>query len=161
MKNRLVSIISALLILLTFPLNALADERTDTISITVVIGKVEIIEAAVEFRPEIIRPRHRYIRCYIELPEPYKVENIDVETVALTEVNADPIDPPLKTVGRPKIGDYDRDGISDLRVWFNIRRLTPLLKAGENSLTIIGNMKDGKKFKGTGTISVIKREKRG
>ena len=134
--------------------------ETAAISIIVTLEQLEIIVATVEFRPEIIRPRSRYIRCYIELPEPFRVEDINVDTVALTEVNGAAIDPPLETVGRPRIGDFDRDGIPDLRVWFDIRTIIPLLEAGENTLTVTGNLMDGKTFKGTGIIRVIERRER-
>lgn len=122
------------------------------INITVTIAEVEIIEATVEFRPETIRQGYRYIWCYIELPLAYKVEDINVDTVAITELNGNSIEPPLKTVGQPRIGDFDRDDIPDLRVRFDIRTIILLLKAGENTLTVTGNLLDGKTFKGTGTI---------
>ncbi len=134
--------------------------ETAGISVTVTLEQLEAIEATVDFRPEIIRTRQRNLRCYIELPAPFKVEDIDINTVALTEVNGDAIEPPLATAGPSKIGDYDRDGVADLRVWFNIRSLIPILETEENSLTASGNMVDGRKFKGTGTVSVIGREER-
>jgi hypothetical protein len=132
--------------------------ETAGITVTVTLVQLEMVEATIEFRPEIIRPRRRFLRCIIELPEPFKVEDIDINTVALTEINGDAIEPPLKRVGPSRIGDYDRNGVADLRIRFNIRRLIPILETGENSLTVSGNMVDGKKFKGTGTVSVIGRE---
>ena len=84
------------------------------IAVTVTLEQLEAIEATVEFRPEIIRLGQRFLRCYTELPEPFKVEDIDIDTVALTEVNGTAIDPPLATAGPSKIGDYDRDGVADL-----------------------------------------------
>jgi hypothetical protein len=95
------------------------------------------------------------LRCYIELPPPSTVEDIDINTVALTKVNGAAIEAPLATAGRARISDYDRDDIPDLTVRFDIRRLIPALEAGENSITVTGNMIDGRNFKGTGNISVI------
>lgn len=154
MKSGLIVILLTLMLLL--PKEVFSAE-TGTITITVTLAEVEIIQAKVEFRPYFIRPGRRYIRCYIELPAGYRVKDIDVKTVALTEVNGNPIEPYLKTVGRrrPRIGDFDRDGILDLQVWFDIRMIIPLLKSGENTLTITGNLIDGKKFEGTGTIGFI------
>ncbi|MBC8456977.1 MAG: hypothetical protein H8D67_03150 [Deltaproteobacteria bacterium] len=134
--------------------------ETAGITVTVTLVQLEIIEATVEFGPEIIRPRQRFLRCYIELTEPFKVEDIDINTVALTEVNGDAIEPPLATAGPSKIGDYDRDGVADLQIRFNISSLIPILETGENSLTVSGNMVDGRKFKGTGTVSVIGTNRR-
>ena len=129
--------------------------ETAGIAVTVTLEQLEATEATVEFRPEIIRPGQRFLRCYIELPEPFTVEDIDIDAVALTEVNGNAIELPLATAGPSKIGDYDRDGVADLRVRFNIGSLIPILDTGENSLTVNGNMVDGRKFKGTGTVSVI------
>lgn len=155
MKALLMKIITGLfLITLIFSPFAWAAEPAG-IAVTVTLEQLEAIEATVEFRPEIIRPRQRFLRCYIELPEPFRVEDIDIDTVALTEVNGDAIEPPLATAGPSKIGDYDRDGVADLRVRFNIDTLIPILDTGENSLTASGNMVDGRKLKGTGTVSVI------
>lgn len=156
MNNNLIRIlIASFLILVGFCTNTYA-AGSAAITITVTLAEVEIIEATVEFQPEIIRPPgSRYLRCYIELPAPYKVEDIDVASVALTEVNGTTIDPPLETMGRPRIGDFDRDGIRDLIVQFDLRDLTPFLRVGENTLTVTGNIVDGKKFKGRGTIRLI------
>ncbi len=131
--------------------------ETAGIAVTVTLVQLEMIEATVEFRPEIIRPGQRFLRCYIDLPAPFRVEDIDINTVALTEVNGDAIEPPLKRkrAGRAKIGDYDRDGVADLRVRFDISSLIPVLETGENSLTASGNMVDGRKLKGTGTVIVF------
>ena len=149
------------LFLITFMFSPFAwAAETAGITVTVTLVQLEMIEATVDFRPEIIRPRQRFLRCYIELPEQFKVEDIDINTVALTEVNGSAIEPPLATAGPSKIGDYDRDGVADLRVRFNIRSLIPILETGQNSLTASGNMVDGRKFKGTGTVSVIRREER-
>ena len=100
------------------------------------------------------------VRPAIELTEPFKVEDIDINTVALTEVNGDAIEPPLATAGPSKIGDYDRDGVADLQIRFNISSLIPILETGENSLTVSGNMVDGRKLKGIGTVSVIGTKRR-
>ncbi len=115
------------LILSLFSLRAQA-AGTSSIAITVTITEVEMIEATVEFRPTVIRRTHRNIQCYIELPNPYIVEDIDVNTVVMTEVNGTIIEPPLKTTGRPMIGDFDKDGIPDLRVSFDIQPIISLLK---------------------------------
>ena len=160
MKAVLMKIITGLFLitLIFFPFVWAAEPAG--IAVTVTLEQLEVIEITVEFRPKIIRPRWRYLRCYIELPEPYKVEDIDINTVALTEANGNPIEPPLETAGPSKIGDYDRDGVADLQVRFDIRSLVEILATGENNLTASGNMVDSRKFKGTGTVSVIRREER-
>lgn len=129
--------------------------ETAGITVVVTLGEVEIIPATVEFQLETIRRGHRRIWCYIELPLDYRVEDIEVNSVEMTEVNGALIDTPLKTVGPSKIGDFDKDGIPDLRVSFDIQPIISLLKPGENTLTVAGNLLDGKKFKGTGTIGFL------
>lgn len=155
--KRVLAVIFCLWILMTALAQELQAAEAGAITITVTIAEAEIIEATVEFRPKIIRLPQRYIRGYIELPLAYRVENIMVGTIALTEVNGNPISPPLKTIGRSRIADFDRDGIFDLEVRFDIRTIILLLKTGVNTLTITGSLIEGKTFKGTGTISVIKR----
>lgn len=156
MRNNPVRIFVLLLAILCLFSTSSQAAGSTAITITVTIAEAEIIPATVEFQPKIIGLRQRYLRCYIELPSPYKVENIVVNTVALTEVNGNPISPPLKTIGRSKIADFDRDGIFDLEVWFDIRSIIQLLKAGENSLTAAGNLKEDKRFQGTGTLRLRK-----
>ena len=157
MKKRLSIIISTLLIFFILPLNASAAEGAATITITVTIVEAEVIGATVEFSPQTIRKeRRRNIQCLIELPQPYEVENIDVDTIRLIELNGYAIEPPLAILRRPKIGDSDKDDIPDLMVRFSIKNL--ILELEENRLTVIGNMIDDNRiFKGTGAIWVIKK----
>lgn len=159
MKNRLANIMSTLLILLILPLNliipqkAMASEGAASITITVTLVEAEIIEATVEFLPQTIRQTRRNIKCYIELPQAYTVENIEAGTIRLTEVNGIVLDTPLEADGTFKIGDYDKDGTPDLTIRFNIRNL--ILNVGENNLIVTGNMTDDNIFKGTGNLYLL------
>jgi hypothetical protein len=92
------------------------------------------------------------VTCYVELPEGYSVEDIDIDSVALTEINADLLDPPVYTMGRSNISDRDGDGVPDLMVKFDRQELIPLLEAGEVELTVTGELADGQAFEGTDVI---------
>jgi hypothetical protein len=102
-----------------------------------------------------LKSKGKFVTCYIELPEDYSVEDIDIDSVALTKINDHLLDPCLCTVDPSEIGDYDDNGIPDLTVKFDRQELIPLLGVGEAELTVTGELVDGPKFEGTGTIRVI------
>jgi 2',3'-cyclic-nucleotide 2'-phosphodiesterase (5'-nucleotidase family) len=95
--------------------------------------------------------RGELVTGYIELPEPYNVADINVESVVL-RVNGN-------TIGaepRPyKIGDYDDDGIPDLMVKFDRQALQSHLFLGAQTLTVSGELTGAGTFKGSDTIDVI------
>ncbi len=159
MKNLLSDIMSTLfillllLILLLNPISSpkAAGEGSAAITITVTLVEAEIIEAVVEFSPQTIQQtQKRYINCYIELPHAYRVEDIEIGTIRLTQVNGISLDTPLEAMHPFKIGDHDKDDTPDLRIRFEIRNL--VLNDGENNLLVTGNMTGGNIFKGTGAL---------
>lgn len=121
-----------------------------------------IIQATIDIDPDTLnlKSKGKFITCYIELPEDYSVEDIDIDSVALTKINDDLLDPHLYTVGPFKIGDYDDDDVPDLMVKFDRQELIPLLEVGDAELTISGELLDGPMFEETDTIRVIDKGKK-
>ena len=119
------------------------------------------IQANVAIKPETLnlKSKGKWVTCYIELPEGYYVEDIDIDSVTLTKINEDLLDPPLYTVGPSGIGDYDDNGIPDLMVKFDGQELIPLLEVGDAELTVAGELYDGTPFEGSDTIRVIDKGK--
>lgn len=110
------------------------------------------MSATVDIDPDTLNlnSKGKWVTCYIELPEGYDVNDIDVGTVMLNEtVPAEP---------KPtEIGDYDDDGIPDLMVKFDRSEVKDILEPGDAvPITVTGALTDGPSFEGTDTIRVIK-----
>ncbi len=90
-----------------------------------------------------------WITCYIELPDDYDVEDINISSIILNEtVPAEP-----KPIN---ISDYDEDGITDLMVKFNRQDVIDILEPGDDvEIKISGELLDGTKFEGIDYIKVI------
>lgn len=122
-----------------------------------------ILSATIDIDPDTLnlKSKGKFITCYIELPEDYYVEDIDRDSVALTEINDDLLDPPLYTVGPSEIGDYDEDGIPDLMVKFDREELIAVLGVGDEvEIKATGKLINGTLFKGSDTIKVIDKGKK-
>lgn len=96
--------------------------------------------------------KSEWIAAYIELPEGYNVDDIDVSTTRLNET----IPVGLKFTA---IGDYDNDTIPDLMVRFNRTAVSEFilsegLMTGNVTLTVTGNLTDGNSFQGSAVITV-------
>jgi hypothetical protein len=130
------------------------------------IGKKteQIVEATINVNPNTLnlRSRGKWVTAYIELPEGYYVNDINVSSIRLE----DTIAPEPKPIA---VGDYDEDGIPDLMVKFNrakaeacIRRKIYIFQlVGIRyirmtiPLTITGYLFDGTPFEGTDTITIF------
>jgi len=95
----------------------------------------------------------KWITCYIELPEGYNVEDIDIATVLLDGV--------ISAESKPtKIGDYDEDKIPDLKLRFDGAAVIEHIRDdlgvvdGEVTLTVTGKVA-GTSFEGTDMIKVV------
>lgn len=98
----------------------------------------------------------RWITAYIELPEGYDVNDINVSTVRLNDTIAAEQHP-------AEVGDHDEDGIPDLMVKFDRRAVIYIISGnatGEVELTVTGNLYSGISFRGSDTIRVIKKEEK-
>ncbi|MDY6857071.1 MAG: hypothetical protein SWO11_20665 [Thermodesulfobacteriota bacterium] len=102
-----------------------------------------------------LKSKGKFVTLFIELPQNYDVADIDSETIALVNIDNIPLDPPLRTVDSFAIGDYDKDGIQDLKVRFD--RKSVLRVSSPGRIKVIVNFKtyDGTNFVGVDAICVI------
>jgi hypothetical protein len=111
-------------------------------------------ETTVDINPNVINLRSKggCVTVYIELPEGFNVEDINISTLTLAE------DIPAEK-WPVKIGDYDKDGVKDLMAKFDRRLLIDLLSDIDNNqdveLSVSGYLRDGTRFTGSDIIKVI------
>lgn len=118
-----------------------------------------VVDAAVEIAPRKLnlKSRGKWVTCYIELPQGYFLEDIDIETVAIEKINDITVDL-IYTSGPAVLGDHDGDGIDDLMVKFERAALISILNdidtpAGEEiTLTVTGELEGDESFEGSDTI---------
>jgi len=118
--------------------------------------------ASVDIDPDALNlgSRGEWITAYIELPEGYDVNDINVSTVVLNDTVPAELHP-------TEVGDYDGDGVSDLMVKFDRAEVISYILANVNmtklieerfmtiTLTITGELTDGTPFQGSDTIKII------
>jgi len=107
-------------------------------------------ETFIDFDPDVLnlRARSGLVTVYIELPEGFDVNEIDVSSIRLNGTI-----PALSWA--TSIGDYNNNGIPDLMVKFDRRSVQAILDVGQSvEITITGEV-DGIPFSGTDTIRVI------
>jgi hypothetical protein len=111
------------------------------------------IQADVKITPRLLNlnSRGKWINTFIELPENYDVNEVDVNTVKLNDqIPADP--------NRYIIGDFDEDGIGELMVRFDRAAVVEFLQtAGLSEMIITGELKDGTLFEGRDVIRSLSR----
>ncbi|OGS43144.1 MAG: hypothetical protein A3K76_01495 [Euryarchaeota archaeon RBG_13_57_23] len=113
---------------------------------------VEQIDATLDFDPDTVNPKSngKWVTCYIELPEGYDPEDIDLSSVMLNE--AVPAD--LSHVAA--YGDADGDDIADVMLKFDREAVQNTLMPGESvQVEVSGVLEDGIVFSGTDTITVL------
>ncbi len=113
-----------------------------------------VIPSAIDIDPNTLnlKSKGKWVTAYIELPEGYDINDINVSTIKLK-----PGEIPADSTAPATFGDYDGDGISDLMVKFNRANLVANLGAGnEVKLTVTGKLIDGTAFEGNDTIRVIR-----
>ncbi|MFQ6084420.1 MAG: Kelch repeat-containing protein [Methanosarcinales archaeon] len=127
-----------------------------------------ILESAVDIKPDTLnlKSKGKWITAYIELPEGYNVDQIDISTVAIVAIDETDIDSPIYAELSPtKIDDHDNDGILDLMVKFDRQKLIIFLKdisvedGDEVEVTVAGELIEEKSFEGSDTIEVINKKK--
>jgi len=108
-----------------------------------------------------LKSEGNWITAYIELPEGYNINDIDIYSIMLNDTF------PVSLLVKPpvpvpiEIGDHDNDTIPDLMVKFNRTELTSYIyhtlgiKYGNVTLRITGELSDGTTFKDSDTIKVI------
>jgi hypothetical protein len=111
------------------------------------------IGATIDFDPDTLNPRSQgqFVTVYIELPDGYDVEDIDISTVLLNGI--------VPALYHPtSVGDYDNDGISDLMVKFDRAAVQNILESGDYiEVTVEGQLPSAMLFTGTDTIRVTNK----
>ncbi len=108
-------------------------------------------ETTIDINPDTLNLNStgNWITCYIELPDGYNVEDINISSILLN-YNVFAESHPIN------ISDYDEDGITDLMVKFNRQDVIAILEPGDNvEIKITGELLDGTKFEGIDYIKVI------
>ena len=116
------------------------------------------LSAAINIGPEALNlnSQGQWITCYIELPEGFEPNDIDLSATMLSDNVAAELEP-------TEIGDYDGDDISERMVKFNRQAVINYLVGlgvqhkDEVVLTIAGSLEDGTPFEGEDTIRVINK----
>ncbi|UCH88339.1 MAG: LamG domain-containing protein [Thermoplasmata archaeon] len=115
----------------------------------------EFIEATVDIGPEKLnlKSKGKWVSGYIELPDGYDVNDIDVSTVKISKAGDTAVD--ISAEGHPSsIGDNDCDGIPDLMVKFSRPELIAAMKNHEHEpeieMVIEGELDDGTEFQECG-----------
>ena len=111
-------------------------------------------ETIIYFEPDTLnlKSKGKFVTAYIELPEGYEINQIDIFSIMLNGL--------VPVLAKPtEIGDYDNDGISDLMVKFDKSEVQDILEPGEGViLTLTGKVLYNKSyidFKGSDTIRII------
>ena len=143
------------------PSDAIPGNYTGDIIITSTVNSIiipvklwigeSIYPSVVDFDPDTLnrKSKGKWVTCYIELPEAYDIEDIDISTILLNDV--------IQAEENPSdIGDYDLDGIPDLMVKFNRKNVIDILETGDAvEIKIFNELIDGTKFEGMDYIKVI------
>lgn len=101
-----------------------------------------------------LKSKGKWITTYIELKAGYDVNDIDVSTVAITDINGVPLNIPAES-HPTSVGDEDGDGIPDLMVKFDRSDVQDACSPGDATITISGELTGGTTFSGSDTITVI------
>jgi|GEM_PF-5830493 len=108
------------------------------------------INATIDIDPDVLnlQSQGKWVTCYIEFPDGYDVNDIEVASVFLNRT--------IPAESHPiAIGDYDEDSIPDLMVKFDRSRVQNILEPGDSvEILIVGNVLE-EMFGGTDTIKVF------
>ena len=113
----------------------------------------ESVEADIDINPDTLNmnSKGKWITCYIELPEDYDVDDIDVGSILLEyllEVQHSDVQDAVLMV------KFDRQ---DLIIF--LESVVGIIPPDDVPLTVTGELKDGRRFEGSDTIRVIDKGK--
>ena len=136
----------------TFNINS-NDPDEGLVEVALSGSAMQIALVTVDFDPDTLnlKSKGKVVTVYIELPEGYDVDDIDISTVMLNGI--------VPALAHPTdVGDYDSDGVPDLMVKFDRSDVQDVLEPGnEVEVTVSGQLTDGTTFEGTDTIRVIEK----
>ncbi|UCF07340.1 MAG: hypothetical protein JSW28_06705 [Thermoplasmata archaeon] len=106
------------------------------------------VPADIEIGPETLnlKSNGKWITCHIDLMEGYDENDIDISTVAITEIDGNPVNIPAAW------GQMENDR---LMVKFDRSDVQDACSPGDVEITVTGEFTTGGTFGGTGTIKVI------
>jgi hypothetical protein len=111
------------------------------------------LEAIIDINPNTLnlKSKGKYFTCYIELPEGYNAKDIDLSSILLENY-----DRPHES----SIGDYDENGILELRLKFKKSTLKEWIEPGDEvEISVSGQLYNGIQFEGSDVIRVITKGK--
>jgi hypothetical protein len=124
-----------------------------------VTGVPETISASVDIDPETLNLKNKgkFITAYIELPQPYKIEDISITSVTLSETASNITMAKILPVS---IGDHDFDSNPDLMVKFDRAEVISYLRSKGISMQsleffVTGELLNGQLFEGKGVVRII------
>jgi hypothetical protein len=139
--------------------------RTESEPVTIDINLEEPsilgVPASIDIDPNTLnmKSNEQWITCYVELPQGYDVNNINLNTVLLNKAVYAENNPKYGFVKNPEITDRDKDGLPELMVKFDKAALQAKIQSGDSvTVPLTGNViKDGIPipFQGTDIVDVI------
>lgn len=107
-----------------------------------------VAAAVVDIRPDSIKRTNKKdsVSAYIEMAG-YALEQVDVTTITANGVPALP--------SSAVIGDYDGDGIPDLKIDFDAASVLATVPDGNAVIAVDGQFRDGTPFEGSDTLRVM------
>jgi hypothetical protein len=114
------------------------------------------VQAQVVINPDTLKlfSSGKWVTAYIELAEGFQASDIDLSSVVLSSVEAQP-GTAIQATGPSGIGDYDGNGVNELMVKFDRQELSSRLSSGTATLQVSGKLAQGRNFKGVDTIRTI------
>jgi hypothetical protein len=111
-----------------------------------------VVSAVVDIKPDTLnlKSKGNWITAYIELPDGYDVNDINISTVLLNYV--------IPAESSPtEVGDYDNDGIPDIMIKFDRSDVEDYIDIPMNSVTLIitGYLITSELFEGSDIIRAI------
>lgn len=117
------------------------------------------VAVTIDIKPESLQKtsQGQSVTVYIELPSGYDVSNIDIDSIRLCHATGS-VARDGAPGAKPQVGDYDHDGIPDLKVTFGRAEVISLVKGVATpstvTFTVIGMVgKEG--FSGTDIVKLV------
>lgn len=124
------------------------------------------LEALVDIDPDTlnVKSKGKWITAYITLGEGYSVNDINIDSIAITSIEGNSCPPGYTQFADvdnyvPQVGDRDEDEIPDLTVKFDRQALVDNLCLDDVEIVIEFSLLDGTAFAGQDIIRVIDRGK--
>ena len=121
-------------------------------------GNPSVLSADINIDPNTLnlKSKGRWITCYIELPEDYNINEIDITAISLEEI----LPCALEMGHSLPVGDNDGNGLLELSIKFDRSEVEDILLPGTHNFKVTGELTDGTVFEGySDEIRVIHHSK--